>query len=85
MLQLFLAIIFNTLVAIWANARGYAWWAFIIGSPLIGAIALAILPNVSDPTLVSGDIEEKRKQGNTWGLVITGGTIAVEVIKGAML
>ena len=51
----------------------------------MGVIALLILPNLSDPTMVTGDIEEKKKQGNTWGLILTGGTLAVEILKGAML
>ena len=83
-MQLIFAIIFNALIAIWANHKGYAWWAFVIGSPIVCAIALLILPNLNDSTAGSG-IEEKRKQGNTWGLIISGGTIAIEVLKGAML
>jgi hypothetical protein len=83
--QFILGLLFNIAVAVWANARGYSWWAFCICSPLLGAIALLILPNLSDPTMVTGDLEEKKRQGNTSGLVLTGGTLAVEIIKGAML
>ena len=51
-----IGIIFGILVSVWANKRGYAWWAYILASPIIGAIALGILPNLTDP---SKDFQDK--------------------------
>ena len=53
-----LGIIFGILVSVWANKRGYAWWAYILASPIIGAIALGILPNLNEP---GKEIENKEE------------------------
>ena len=37
-----IGIIFGILVSVWANKRGYAWWAYILASPIVGVIALGI-------------------------------------------
>lgn len=48
MTELF-GVIFGILVSVWAYKRGYAWWAYILASPIVGAIALGVLPNLSEP------------------------------------
>jgi len=72
------------LVAIWANKRGYAWWAYVLTSPIIGAIALGILPNLSEPGKEFENKEELVRKGNMVGLVISGFTIGFLMIVGAM-
>ena len=77
-------LIFGILVAVWANKRGYAWWAYILASPIIGAIALGILPNLTEPGKEFENKEELVKKGNMTGLWISGITVGVLMIIGAM-
>ena len=77
-------LIFGIAVAFWANKRGYAWWAYILASPIIGAIALGILPNLSEPGKEFENKEELVKKGNMTGLWISGITVAVLMIIGSM-
>jgi hypothetical protein len=77
-------VIFGAAVSFWAHKRGYAWWAFVLGSPIICAIALGILPNLKDPKQEVENAEEKRKQGNNTGLIISGLSLAVQMIIGAI-
>jgi hypothetical protein len=79
-----IGIIFGILVSVWANKRGYAWWAYILASPIIGAIALGILPNLTDPSKDFQDKEELVRKGNMTGMVISGFTIGFLMIVGAM-
>ena len=65
-----IGIIFGILVSVWASKRGYAWWAYILASPIIGAIALGILPNLTDPTKDFQDKEELVRKGNMTGMII---------------
>ncbi len=44
-----IGVIFGILVSVWAYKRGYAWWAYILASPIVAAIALGVLPNLSEP------------------------------------
>jgi len=77
-------LIFGIAVTIWAHKRGYAWWAYIFASPIVAAIAINILPNLNDDKVVVEDIENKRRQGNITGLIITGVTLAVLMIINGM-
>jgi len=77
-------LIFGIAVAVWANKRGYAWWAFILASPIIGAIALGILPNLAEPGKEFENKEELVRKGNTTGLWISGLTIGFLMIAGAI-
>lgn len=80
-----LGLIFGILVSVWANKRGYAWWAFILASPIIGVIALGILPNLNEPGKVFENKDELVKKGNITGLWISGLTLAVLMIMGAII
>jgi hypothetical protein len=77
-------LIFGIAVAYWANKRGYAWWAYILASPIIGAIALGILPNLAEPGKEFENKEELVRKGNTTGLWISGLTIGFLMIVGAL-
>jgi len=77
-------LIFGIAVAYWANKRGYAWWAYILASPIIGAIALGILPNLTEPAKDFENKEELVRKGNTTGLWISGLTIGFLMIVGAL-
>jgi len=69
-------LILGGLLAFWAHKRGYAWWAYLFASPVIGAIALNILPNLNEPGKEYDNKEELVRKGNTNGLIISGLTIA---------
>jgi hypothetical protein len=77
-------LVLGVLVAIWANRRGYAWWAFIFASPIVGAIALGILPNLSEPGKEFENKEDLVRKGNIVGLWISGLTFGFLMIAGAM-
>ena len=79
-----IGIIFGILVSVWANKRGYAWWAYILASPIVGAIALGILPNLSEPGKEFENKEELVRKGNMVGLWISGLTIGFLMLIGAM-
>lgn len=79
-----IGIIFGILVSVWANKRGYAWWAYILASPIIGAIALGILPNLSEPGKEFENKEDLVRKGNMTGMIISGFTIGFLMIVGAM-
>ena len=83
MTELF-GIIFGILVSVWAYKRGYAWWAYILASPIVGAIALGVLPNLSEPGKEFEDKEELVRKGNMIGMVISGFTIGFLMIIGAL-
>ena len=77
-------LIFGIAVAYWANKRGYAWWAYILASPIIGAIALGILPNLTEPGKEFENKEELVRKGNATGLWISGLTIGFLMIVAAL-
>ena len=79
-----LGVIFGILVSVWANKRGYAWWAYILASPVIGAIALGILPNLSEPGKEFENKEDLLRKGNMTGMIISGFTIGFLMVVGAM-
>ena len=79
-----IGIIFGILVSVWANKRGYAWWAYILASPIIGAIALGVLPNLADTTKEFENKEELVRKGNMTGMIISGFTIGFLMIVGAI-
>jgi hypothetical protein len=79
-----IGIIFGILVSVWAYKRGYAWWAFILASPIVGAIALGVLPNLSEPGKEFDNKEELVRKGNMVGMVISGFTIGFLMILGAI-
>ena len=79
-----LGVIFGILVSVWANKRGYAWWAYILASPIIGAIALGILPNLSEPGKQFENKEDLVRKGNMTGMIISGFTIGFLMVVGAM-
>jgi len=79
-----LGVIFGILVSVWANKRGYAWWAYILASPIIGAIALGILPNLSEPGKEFENKEDLVRKGNMTGMIISGFTIGFLMVVGAM-
>jgi hypothetical protein len=79
-----LGVIFGILVSIWANKRGYAWWAYILASPIIGAIALGIIPNLSEPGKEFENKEDLVRKGNMTGMIISGFTIGFLMVVGAM-
>ena len=79
-----IGIIFGILVSVWAYKRGYAWWAFILASPIVGAIALGVLPNLSEPGKEFDNKEELARKGNMVGMVISGFTIGFLMILGAI-
>ena len=77
-------LIFGIAISYWAHKRGYAWWAYVLASPIIGAIALGILPNLSDTKQEFENKEELVKKGNMTGLWISGLTVGFLMIVGAM-
>ena len=77
-------LIFGIAVAFWANKKGYAWWAYILASPIIGAIALGILPNLAEPGKEFENKEELVRKGNTTGMWISGLTIGFLMIVAAL-
>ncbi len=79
-----IGIILGILVSVWANKRGYAWWAYILASPIIAAIALGILPNLSEPGKEFENKEELVRKGNMTGMVISGFTVGFLMVVGAM-
>ena len=79
-----IGIIFGILVSVWANKRGYAWWAYILASPVIGAIALGVLPNLCEPGKEFENKEDLVRKGNMTGMIIPGFTIGFLMIVGAM-
>ena len=79
-----IGIIFGILVSVWANKRGYAWWAYILASPIIGAIALGILPNLLEPGKEFENKEELVRKGNMTGMVISGFTLGFLTLAGMM-
>jgi hypothetical protein len=79
-----IGIIFGILVSVWANKRGYAWWAYILASPIIGAIALGILPNLTEAGKEFENKEELVRKGNMVGLWISGLTIGFLMLVGAL-
>lgn len=83
-MQYFWGILFSILVSVWASKRGYAWWAYFLASPIIGAIALAILPNLSEPGKTFDNKEELARKGNMVGMIISGFTIGFLMIVGAL-
>lgn len=79
-----LGVIFGILVSVWANKRGYAWWAYILASPIIGVIALGILPNLSEPGKEFDNKEELVRKGNMVGLWISGLTVGFLTLAGVL-
>jgi len=79
-----IGVIFGILVSVWANKRGYAWWAYILASPIIGVIALGILPNLSEPGKVFENKEELVRKGNMTGMIISGFTLGFLILAGAL-
>ena len=79
-----LGLVFGILVAVWASKKGYAWWAYILASPIVGAIALGILPNLTEPGKEFDNKEELVKKGNMTGLWISGLTIGFLMIAAAV-
>ena len=79
-----IGLIFGILVSVWANKRGYAWWAYILASPIIGVIALGVLPNLTEPGKEFDNKEELIRKGNMVGMIISGFTIGFLMIVGAI-
>lgn len=79
-----IGLIFGILVSVWANKRGYAWWAYILASPIIGVIALGVLPNLTEPGKEFDNKEELVRKGNMVGMIISGFTIGFLMIVGAI-
>jgi hypothetical protein len=79
-----IGIICGILVSVWASKRGYAWWAYILASPIVGAIALGILPNLTEPGKEFENKEELVRKGNMTGMIISGFTIGFLMIVGAL-
>ena len=79
-----IGLLFGILVSVWAYKRGYAWWAYILASPIVGAIALGILPNLKEPGKEFENKDELVRKGNMIGMWISGGTIAILAVIGAM-
>ena len=79
-----IGLIFGILVSVWANKRGYAWWAYILASPIIGVIALGILPNLTEPGKEFDNREELVRKGNMVGMIISGFTIGFLMVVGAL-
>jgi hypothetical protein len=79
-----IGLVLGILVAVWANRRGYAWWAYVLASPLIGAIALGILPNLAEANKEFDNKEELVRKGNMVGMWISGLTIGFLMIVGAI-
>jgi len=77
-------LIFGIALSYWAHKRGYAWWAYILASPIIGAIALGILPNLLEPGKEFDNREELVRKGNMTGLWISGLTIGFLMLMGAL-
>ena len=79
-----IGIICGILVAVWANKKGYAWWAYVLASPIVGAIALGILPDLNDKTKEFENKEELIKKGNMAGVWISGLTIGFLMVAGTI-
>ena len=79
-----IGLIFGILVSVWANKRGYAWWAYILASPIIGVIALGVLPNLTEPGKEFDNTEELVRKGNMVGMIISGFTIGFLMVVGAI-
>jgi len=79
-----IGLILGILLSVWANKRGYAWWAYILASPIVGAIALGVLPNLTEPGKEFENKEELVRKGNMTGMIISGFTIGFLMIIGAI-
>jgi len=79
-----IGIFFGILVSFWAYKRGYAWWSYILASPIIGAIALGILPNLSEAGKEFENKEDLVRKGNMTGMIISGFTIGFLMIVAAV-
>ncbi len=79
-----IGLIFGILVSVWASKRGYAWWAYILASPIVGAIALGVLPNLTEPGKEFDNKEELVRKGNMVGMIISGFTIGFLMVVGAL-
>ena len=80
-----IGLIFGILLSVWANKRGYAWWAYIFASPIVGAIALASLPNLNEPGKEFENRDELVRKGNIYGMIISGFTLGFLMIIGALI
>ncbi len=79
-----IGLIFGILVSVWASKRGYAWWAYILASPIVGAIALGVLPNLTEPGKECDNKEELVRKRNMVGMIISGFTIGFLMVVGAL-
>ena len=76
-----IGIIFTILAVVFAQRKGYAWWAFFL-SGLFGLIALAFLPFVkgekapADPA----QADRLRKNGNYVGLGVSGVCLVLGIL-----
>jgi len=84
-MEYFWGVIFSILVAVFAYKRGYAWWAYFLASPIIGGIALLIIPNLNEPGKEFQNKEELVRKGNMVGLWISGLTLGFLMLIGAMV
>lgn len=78
-------ILFSILVAVWASKKGYAWWAFFLASPIIGAIAIGILPDLNVKDKEFENREELVRKGNMTGMIISGFTLGFLLLIGALV
>ena len=55
-----IGLIFGILVSVWANRRGYAWWAYILASPIIGVIAFSFATGALSSIISNYDSTEAK-------------------------
>lgn len=71
MATILFGVIFGLLVGYYASKRGYSFWAYFLGSPIVNIITLLLLPDLRESKLEG---EEKRAvvvKGNNIGWIIT--------------
>lgn len=71
MMTLVFGIIFGGLVGYFAHKRGYSFWAYCLGSPIVGIIALLLLPDFRNVTMEEDEAKKVKTKGNNIGWIIT--------------
>ena len=79
MMTLVLGIIFGALVGYFAHKRGYSFWAYCLGSPIVGIIALLLLPDFRNVTMNEDETKAAKTKGNNVGWIITALTIFISL------
>lgn len=71
MMTFVFGIIFGALVGYFAHKRGYSFWAYFTGSPIVGIVALLLLPDFRNVTMEEDEAKKAKTKGNNIGWIIT--------------